>query len=282
MTSTVANISDTSVPEIQISGGSAVFKARIKGEIIVRLYVDDRNLFEGPSRRNDLTVRWQLNPPIILKRGSRLTIKLTEHNPYQSRRRVRAEASASFNDIRRPILSCPREFKELTLSDDTNATISVLAKSPRMHQVILYDAVKVSEQTKAVLDHLGSAKRFLQTIMDLGAKASELNSIAKAVFSCVTRVYEKLKNQEQRNQLILNLAKDMAYTLGCIEDVKQFSCYDPSPLYGYPHFFSISSSVGRLSKSATRSRNPSDDPLRAPLICYLSFRLGLTIPRTTL
>jgi hypothetical protein len=32
-----------------------------------------------------------------------------------------------------------------------------------------------------------------------------------------------LKNQEQCNQLILDLAKDMACTLGYIEDVKQFA-----------------------------------------------------------
>ena len=34
---------------------------------------------------------------------------------------------------------------------------------------------------------------------------------------------QRLKNQEQSNQLVLDLAKDMAYTLGYIEDVKQFA-----------------------------------------------------------
>jgi hypothetical protein len=32
-----------------------------------------------------------------------------------------------------------------------------------------------------------------------------------------------LKNQEQCNQLVLDLAKDMACTIGYIEDVKQFA-----------------------------------------------------------
>ena len=45
-----------------------------------------------------------------------------------------------------------------------------------MLQEILDGAVKVSEQTKAVLDHLGRGKEFLQTIMKLGAIASEVCS----------------------------------------------------------------------------------------------------------
>ena len=44
-----------------------------------------------------------------------------------------------------------------------------------MLQAIPDDAVKVLEQTKAVLDHLGSAKQFLQTIMELGAIACEVS-----------------------------------------------------------------------------------------------------------
>ena len=34
---------------------------------------------------------------------------------------------------------------------------------------------------------------------------------------------QRLRNQEQCNQLVLDLAKDMACTLGYIEDVKQFA-----------------------------------------------------------
>ena len=34
---------------------------------------------------------------------------------------------------------------------------------------------------------------------------------------------QRLKKQEQCNQLVLDLAKDMACTLGYIEDVKQFA-----------------------------------------------------------
>ena len=45
-----------------------------------------------------------------------------------------------------------------------------------MLQEILDGAVKVSEQTKAVLDHLGRGKEFLQTIMRLGTMASEVCS----------------------------------------------------------------------------------------------------------
>jgi hypothetical protein len=70
-------------------------------------------------------------------------------------------------------------------------------------------AANVSEQTKAVLDRLGSAKQFLKMIMELGVIASEVgpqsscyhaqgglkstfkaHPIAKAVFGCVNIVYE--------------------------------------------------------------------------------------------
>ena len=117
-------------------------------------------------------------------------------------------------------------YAELKLNDDPTATISVLAQvrvksiltlsntlilfcqSLDMLRAIIDDAVKVLEQTKAVLDHLGSAKQFLRTIMELGAIACELiefsitcqwldlkntvqlHPIAKAVFCCVNMVYE--------------------------------------------------------------------------------------------
>jgi hypothetical protein len=45
-----------------------------------------------------------------------------------------------------------------------------------MLQSILDDGVKISEEAKSVLNHLGSAKEFLQTIMKLGAAASEVSS----------------------------------------------------------------------------------------------------------
>ena len=45
-----------------------------------------------------------------------------------------------------------------------------------MLQEILDGAVRVSEQTKAVIDRLGRGKEFLQTIMKLGAIASEVRS----------------------------------------------------------------------------------------------------------
>ncbi|KIM72858.1 hypothetical protein PILCRDRAFT_15737 [Piloderma croceum F 1598] len=197
---------DVSTPDNADHGGSAVFKERPKGSLIVKIYVDGRKLFKKCTRDNDLTVQWELNSPIILKDGSRLAIKLTERKSYH-----------------RLISSRPGELKELKLNDDPTAIISVLAQCPDTLQEILDDTVKVSEQTKAVLDRLGRAKRFLRTIMELGAIACEVHPIANAVFGCVNIVYEKLQNEEQCSQLVLDLAKDMAYTLGYIEDVKQFA-----------------------------------------------------------
>jgi hypothetical protein len=75
--------------------------------------------------------------------------------------------------IQRPSsVSLPKCVKSiLTLS----RTLIFFCQSPGTLQAILDEAVKVSEQTKAVLDRLESAKQFLQTIMELGAIACEVS-----------------------------------------------------------------------------------------------------------
>ena len=40
---------------------------------------------------------------------------------------------------------------------------------------------------------------------------------------CHNLLLQRLKDQEERNQRVLDLVKDMACTLGYIEDVKQFA-----------------------------------------------------------
>jgi ABC-type transport system involved in cytochrome bd biosynthesis fused ATPase/permease subunit len=51
-------------------------------------------------------------------------------------------------------------------------------QTPATRQAILDSSVEVSKQTKAVLDRLGRARFFLQTIMDFGAIASEVSCIS--------------------------------------------------------------------------------------------------------
>ena len=48
----------------EYAGGSAVFKERTKGSLIVKIYVDGRKLFKKRTRDNDPTVQWKLNPPM--------------------------------------------------------------------------------------------------------------------------------------------------------------------------------------------------------------------------
>jgi hypothetical protein len=84
-------------------------------------------------------------------------------------------------------------YAELKINDDSNVTINLVVQvrrqptfiyhtltyfyqCPGTHQEILDSAVKVADQTKIVLDQLGGAKKFLQTIMGLGASASEASS----------------------------------------------------------------------------------------------------------
>ena len=84
---------------------------------------------------------------------------------------------------------------ELKLNDDPTITINILTQvciksalpllsyayfncyhqSPGVLQTILNRNVEVSEQTKSVLDGLGKARKFLETIMEFGAIASEVS-----------------------------------------------------------------------------------------------------------
>jgi len=138
-------------------------------------------------------------------------------------RKVRAEASASFNDCQRLLSSDFWQPQELKLNDDPTISINLLAQSPGALQTVLNMGVKISENAKVVLDRLGRARTFLETVMKFGTGASQANPIATAMFACVNTVYKVLEDEERYNQLVLDLAKDMAYTLGYIEDVEQFA-----------------------------------------------------------
>ena len=41
-----------------------MLKERAKGYLIVKIYIDDRKLFEKRISATDLTVLWELNPPM--------------------------------------------------------------------------------------------------------------------------------------------------------------------------------------------------------------------------
>ena len=45
-------------------GGSVVLKKRPKGYLTVKVYIDNRKLFEKRIIATDLTVQWELSPPM--------------------------------------------------------------------------------------------------------------------------------------------------------------------------------------------------------------------------
>ena len=45
-------------------GGSVVLKKRPKGYLTVKVYIDNRKLFKKRISPTDLTVQWELNPPM--------------------------------------------------------------------------------------------------------------------------------------------------------------------------------------------------------------------------
>ena len=52
------------------AGGSVVLKEPAKGYLIVKIYADDRKLFEKRISATDLTVLWELNPPMSVSSRS--------------------------------------------------------------------------------------------------------------------------------------------------------------------------------------------------------------------
>ncbi|TDL18729.1 tricorn protease domain 2-containing protein [Rickenella mellea] len=82
----------------------------------------------------------------------------------------------------------------------------------------------MSAKRKSVLDHLGESRQgFLETTLKVGTALGQLHPIGQAVLACVNIVYDKLKDEQQCNELVLKLAQDMACSIGYIQDVEQFA-----------------------------------------------------------
>ena len=114
-----------------VPGGTIVLKERSKGSLTIKFFVDDKQICKKHLNDDTLTLKWELNSPLwgsrliskdalidlepgsILKSGSRLVIQLGERKSYRVTRKVRAEASASFDDCQRLLSSSPVQLKGL-------------------------------------------------------------------------------------------------------------------------------------------------------------------------
>ena len=117
-----------------VPGGTIVLKEQRKGSLTIKFFVDDKQIFKKNLSNDTLTLKWELNSPLwgsrliskdalidlepgsILKSGSRLVIQLGERKSYRVTRKVRAEASASFDDCQRLLSSNPNGLCNLRVA----------------------------------------------------------------------------------------------------------------------------------------------------------------------
>ncbi|KAJ7462978.1 hypothetical protein FB451DRAFT_1495082, partial [Mycena latifolia] len=103
--------------------------------------------------------------------------------------------------------------------------LSFSMKSNAAHDLIRA-GVDVTSNLKSILDHLGSGFKFFDTVLSLGAAASEVNPIAKAVLASVSEVKKLLETQDKCEKEIYDLVVGMGDCLHCIADVRQFAKSD--------------------------------------------------------
>ncbi|KDQ51816.1 hypothetical protein JAAARDRAFT_704052 [Jaapia argillacea MUCL 33604] len=207
----------TTPTSVQISGITILMDPVVKRKVTMKLLIDGNIFIEQPFGRKLPRLRRDLSPALTLLGGSRLIIQVCKHRTIRGPK-VLAEAAFVNQNLQQSWLGTAHQLR-----DNPNITIDIVAPSVSAVETALSNAVQVTGQRKSVLDHLGRAKTFLETILNIGTAVSELHPVAKAVLASIQVIYKKLQDQEQCDKLILDLANDMAQTLGYIEDVKQFA-----------------------------------------------------------
>ncbi|KDQ49097.1 hypothetical protein JAAARDRAFT_201143 [Jaapia argillacea MUCL 33604] len=212
-----SNTVTTTPTSVQISGITILMDPVVDHKLSIKLLVDGGDFIKQRFGPNIPRLRWELSPAMTLMGGSQLVVQLREHRTLRSTK-ILAEAVFVNQNLQQSMLGATHRLR-----DNPNITIDIVAPSASAVETALSNAVQATGQRKSVLDHLGKAKTFLETILNIGTAVSELHPVAKAVLASIQVVYKKLQDQEQCDKLILDLANDMAQTLGYIEDVKQFA-----------------------------------------------------------
>ncbi|TDL22886.1 hypothetical protein BD410DRAFT_788264 [Rickenella mellea] len=168
-------------------------------------------------------LRWSLPAGFNLRKGSNLVIELHRKRRLSPwRTKVVVETSLTFEDAQKLLAAKSEPHKGHKLRDNPTITID-LAPCAQIFDALrnaLTVGPEMAAKRKSVLDHLGESKQgLLETTLKVGTALGELSPISKAVLGCVNVVYDKLKAQQQCNDLVLDLAEDMACNLGYIRDV---------------------------------------------------------------
>ncbi|KAJ7463015.1 hypothetical protein FB451DRAFT_468682 [Mycena latifolia] len=90
-----------------------------------------------------------------------------------------------------------------------------------VHELV-HTGLDVASTLKSVLNRLGRFSKFVDTLLTFGVVASEVNPVTKAVLASVEQLRKMLEAHDKCEEDIRVLLEDMADSLDCIADVRQF------------------------------------------------------------
>ncbi|PPQ99530.1 hypothetical protein CVT24_005320 [Panaeolus cyanescens] len=205
-------------PTIFISGIDVTFRQYIKGAVYIKLLLNGQDFTSLPYKY-DL----QASLPISsLSSDCRLTIQIRKRRRWPKRSLLH-ESHIDHCDIQLDTKTFDAAQQYVVIhTEDPHIAISIVS-SENTFEMMLQSGVDRASGIISVLDHLGRSKKFLETVLQLGRAVSELDPVAKAIIGCVNVVYKLLREQDDYDKMVVQLAESMARTLGYIEDVEQFA-----------------------------------------------------------
>ncbi|PVF92699.1 WD40 repeat-like protein [Serendipita vermifera] len=202
---------------IQVSRISVTLKCSSGHNQTIKLIANKETIGKQEFNHKEVELRWELHPPYTFRKESNLTVQVYERAWFFRKQSI--EASASFEAARQSILSNVYSYK---IKDDPIITLIFEPRKISDRSLLDIGSELIQKQT-SVLDRLGKARKFFETLLLFGTAVSELHPIAKAVLASVNVVHKLLKDQEQCSKDILDLAENMTYAIGYVEDVEQFA-----------------------------------------------------------
>ncbi|KAJ6597918.1 hypothetical protein B0H10DRAFT_2325271 [Mycena sp. CBHHK59/15] len=162
------------------------------------------------------------HPPYSIDDGHILCVQLVKKNPITRKTSILSQMEFTVQKAT-DILGNRTEIDDHLYFFDAVAEFR-LSFSMKQHAVedLVRAGLNVASDLKSVLDRLGVFSKFVNTLLAFGVAASEANPFAKAVLASVEQLNKMLQAHDKCDEDIRALLEDMADSLDCIADVRQF------------------------------------------------------------
>ncbi|KAF9056016.1 WD40-repeat-containing domain protein [Panaeolus papilionaceus] len=203
---------------IYISGIILTLKQPIKGPIYLKLLINGQDFTRLPYKYDpqaSTPISWSLEPFLSLSSDYRLTIQIRKRKLWLQRSLLH-ETTVDHHNL--PQLG----QRYVTVHQDPCIELEI-APMDNALEMALHTGMDKASDIMSALDRLGKSKKFLETLLQFSRAVSELDPIAKSVLGCVNVIYKLLREQDDYDKVVVQLAESMGRTLGYIEDVEQFA-----------------------------------------------------------